>query len=1278
MNTLDNTFFKVVFTKINNEQSIVTSTDKKNPQSAIRNPKSTFEFHVSRKSRDKYQFDLSMFTITGKVIFANIQAAQLFAQKMNEKRDAKNHPELAVSAAEINAMGLIHEILHAMIEHYRREANANVFSEALQRLEKNFSAAEIDKMLLRFLDEFPPLDVYQEKITIEKYLQGETGGISNRQIALEEMLLLWLENSNPSFMKYSELFDDEALEKQTVYTQVMDTLDQFFDEQPLFGPAGNQNLLRLLRSPALANPHSLSDQLRFMHQTWGMYLAAGLRVKWELLLGESGALPFEMRLLRTLDFITEEQKMRFLPGPGPKETFVPDYAYQDAEPERYSADTHWMPRLVLLAKSTLVWLDQLSKKHRKSITRLDQIPDEEIDTLARWGFTGLWLIGIWERSSASKRIKQMCGNPEAESSAYSLYDYQIARDIGGDEAYENLKQRCAKRGIRMASDMVPNHTGVYSKWVVEHPEWYIQLPYPPFPGYTFNGANLSEQPDVGIYIEDHYYDRSDAAVVFKRVYFPTGDTRYIYHGNDGTSFPWNDTAQLDYTKPEVREAVIQTILHVARQFPIIRFDAAMTLAKRHFHRLWFPAPGSGGDIPSRAQYGMTRPQFDELVPEEFWREVVDRVAAEAPDTLLLAEAFWLMEGYFVRTLGMHRVYNSAFMNMMMKEENQKYRYTIKNTMEFDPEVLKRFVNFMNNPDEETAIYQFGDGDKYFGVCMMMCTMPGLPMFGHGQVEGLHEKYGMEYRRAYYDEQPNQYLVERHEREIFPVMKKRYVFADVENFLLYDFYTESGEVNEDVFAYSNRFGNERALVVFHNKFASTAGWIRTSAAYAEKTGEGEERRLTQKDLGEGLALPGGENDYIVFRDQINGLEYIRHCKTLHERGLFVELGAYKYQVFLDFREVQDSEYRQYGRLHAELEGRGVPNIEEALQEMYLQPLHEPLHEFMNADTIGLLIQSHAAIEAAKPGKEDKAWEQSEADEDLLEEVETNYRTFLEEARQFVDFETEPATLAQEVRRELKATLFFTPAVIGKRYAPPKSAKFKDALGLLELQLSRQTFALSILLSWVFVHNLGKMNGDADYPLRSRKLIDEWLLEKIIRNNLSQLGMEQYQRDQAAALVKLLTRHQNWFAEPGAKKDRAHRLLSGLFEEAEFAAMVQVNRFNDTLWFNKEAFEIVTGWFFTLGLLQIILQTETDGHPVKSAAKTVGVKKSSKPPANGIGEKIVELYEVIEQWQKAEAGSEYRVDRLLEGLKAPSTKKQRRQVKKTVKKAGKGEKPSNSKG
>ncbi|MDP2975434.1 MAG: alpha-amylase family glycosyl hydrolase, partial [Anaerolineales bacterium] len=357
------------------------------------------------------------------------------------------------------------------------------------------------------------------------------------------------------------------------------------------------------------------------------------------------------------------------------------------------------------------------------------------ELLQQRGITGLWLIGLWERSRASQRIKQMMGNADAVASAYSLMDYQIAADLGGWEALGNLRWRAWQRGIRLSADMVPNHMGIDSKWVVEHPDWFLSLPYSPYPAYLFNGPDLSSDQRVGIFLEDHYYDKTDAAVVFQLRNYQNNATKYIYHGNDGTSMPWNDTAQLDYSQAVVREAVIQTILQVARNFPIIRFDAAMTLARKHIQRLWFPEPGAGGAIPSRAEHGMTCAEFEAAIPNEFWREVVDRVAAEVPDTLLLAEAFWMMEGYFVRTLGMHRVYNSAFMHMLRDEDNAKYRQVMKNVLEFDPQVLKHFVNFMNNPDEKTAAEQFGATDKYFAVCTLLVTLPGLPMFGHGQIEG---------------------------------------------------------------------------------------------------------------------------------------------------------------------------------------------------------------------------------------------------------------------------------------------------------------------------------------------------------------------------------------------------------------------------------------------------------------------------------------------------------------------------------------------------------------
>ncbi len=80
------------------------------------------------------------------------------------------------------------------------------------------------------------------------------------------------------------------------------------------------------------------------------------------------------------------------------------------------------------------------------IHRLDQIPDEELETLAHRGLNSLWLIGVWERSRASKTIKQLCGNQDAVASAYSLFDYRIAEDLGGDAAYINLRDRCLSQG----------------------------------------------------------------------------------------------------------------------------------------------------------------------------------------------------------------------------------------------------------------------------------------------------------------------------------------------------------------------------------------------------------------------------------------------------------------------------------------------------------------------------------------------------------------------------------------------------------------------------------------------------------------------------------------------------------------------------------------------------------------------------------------------------------------------------------------------------------------
>ena len=1097
------------------------------------------EFHIARNARERYEFAETLFSYTGNVVFANMAGAREFAHRMNLVREVEKHPERAVHAGALYAMGLIDEASHVLMARYREDFDPEVMTAALAWFSEQVGADALDRMLLTFVEQFPGSSVMRGLETPQQWLAGSTDGTTHRAAAMEELLLLWTANRNEAFRPFEELFEDKTLAEKTVYAQVTQQLPDYFATRPLIPIEGATavNLLDLLRAPAVSSPGSLSEQLALIRRLWkpllGESLDRFLLIAGEILHEEELAIWMQFNPPAAQAHAAAQAAAQRRRERGEQQwpsiashADVPEFGDQAHEYEKFSPDTAWMPNPVLIAKSTYVWLAQLSKQYGRRIARLDEIPDEELATLADRGLNSLWLIGVWERSRASKTIKQLCGNSDAVASAYSLFDYKIAEDLGGDAAYINLRDRCYRHGVRLASDMVPNHMGIDSPWVIEHPEWFISRQDSPYPAYSFNGPDLSHDGRAEIKIEDHYFEQSDAAVVFRRVDRATGETRYIYHGNDGTSFPWNDTAQLDYLNPAVREQVIQTILHVARLFPVIRFDAAMTLAKRHFHRLWFPGPGASGAIPSRAEYGMSQAEFDRNMPHEFWREVVDRVAAEVPGTLLLAEAFWLMEGYFVRTLGMHRVYNSAFMVMLRDEDNAKYRSVIKNTLEFDPDIMKRYVNFMSNPDERTAIDQFGKGDKCFGVAALMATLPGLPMFGHGQIEGFTEKYGMEYQRPRYDERPDHWLVERHEREIAPLLKRRSLFAESSNFLLYDFFQANGSVDENIFAYSNRNGGERALVVFNNRYGATHGTIDFSAAYADK-GAGQ---LRQQRLREGLGLSGDGAAILAFRDSLTGLEYLRRADDLQERGLSLGLHAYQCHVFLDWRELRVTAEQPWDKLCAQLNGRGVANLDDELVNLELRPVHEALRLQLDSAVVRIFadLAEHPRIIAGGPIAKDKkielerreffdmAWRRCE---NFLREAQKAYvsRAGARKEGVAVLAPTSPALLGPAFRERLRGAmripvveaLFPTPwTVAARRVLPSPSPQFTA------------TAMWGPVLAWCALELLAE-SIDAEKPERvALDLFDRLRLREPFAQAFTALGFEGEEGWRVAARIKVV--------------------------------------------------------------------------------------------------------------------------------------------------------------
>jgi hypothetical protein len=589
---------------------------------------------------------------------------------------------------------------------------------------------------------------------------------------------------------------------------------------------------------------------------------------------------------------------------------------------------------------------------------------------------------------------------------------------------------------------------------------------------------------------------------------------------------------------------------------------------------------------------------------------------------------------------MHRVYNSAFMNMLRDEKNQEYRLVIKNTQQFEPEILKRYVNFMNNPDEKTAAEQFGKGDKYFGILAMMITNPGLPMLGHGQIEGFHEKYGMEYRRAYYDETPDEWLVKRHEKEIFPLVRKRYLFAEVKDFLLYDYYTPEGYVNEDVYAYSNRYEEERALVLFHNKYAETRGWIRISTPFPIK-GEGEERSYIQKSLAEGLGLDYDANSYVIFRDQISGLEYLRNCQELHNVGYYIELKGYEYHVFLDFRQVKDDESRQYARLAEYLQGGGVPDMHEALQELSLRDLLTPYRELVSAGWYRWAIENRLQVASQKVETESLSLNPEEQVrlEPVLEESEHKSLRIFNEIHKLGKGTGDPEEAAQQTRQEILLALSLP--VLQRWFGKPaQTGKLKAALEFLQAgpggQAELATGNLLVwasLLSWTLNHRLSQAALEENDPEQNRSWMDEYLLAKTNTRALVELSIEPGTAARQVELVKLLLSQQDWYKARQSEPVTAHLALQSWLKDGIVQQFINSNRFEGILWFNKESFDQLLWWMFSIAVLQIAA-------PLSEAPEQ----------ASQVAKAIQDVYALILKLHEAEGKSDFQVEKLLEASKS----------------------------
>jgi hypothetical protein len=564
------------------------------------------------------------------------------------------------------------------------------------------------------------------------------------------------------------------------------------------------------------------------------------------------------------------------------------------------------------------------------------------------------------------------------------------------------------------------------------------------------------------------------------------------------------------------------------------------------------------------------------------------------------------------------------MNMLKNEENAKYRATIKNTMEFDPEILKRFVNFMNNPDEETAVAQFGKGDKYFGICTLLVTMPGLPMFGHGQIEGFEEKYGMEYRRAYRDEQPDGYMIDRHEREIFPLMKRRSLFSGSAMFRIYDLYCDGGGVNENVFAYSNRAWingyEERMLIFYNNSYYETSGWVNVSDPEIPD-GSGKRR----DKLSEALAIHGENQYFTLLREQRSNLWFIRSSKAVSENGFFVGLRGYETQVFLDIYEVEDDAKGRWARLNNDLNGRGVPDPLAAIKDIFLGELYyrfmelfkpEILDNLHNTETIKEPVEAFIKTAAHFITGANGAYDPWVA----TDEAGVNVKfTPINDEKIWEEFSALSARMVK-IDAELKAA---------------KTPFFVDITN----RITNMQMFYAVTLCFSVLSILRSVIGKEAAGRHAANLaFDHWDLGRKMREIFYRYGVSE---QEAWRIIDIARAVLNWKSDgfESMKNDSkfnasdfAALIIEENYQNEDFRRILGINIFDDVAWFNKEGFEAAL-FYSSLFFL-------------------VGSDTFVKRPISERIERISKIYEVL---IKAEKKSEYRFDNLIDILTSKPGKK-----------------------
>jgi glycosidase len=337
----------------------------------------------------------------------------------------------------------------------------------------------------------------------------------------------------------------------------------------------------------------------------------------------------------------------------------------------------------------------------------------DLKAIKHAGFNAIWLMGVWE---VGAKVRDISKNYSADfhGSPYAIYDYAVSSDMGSEQDFRELVQRAHSLRLSVLVDFIPNHMGLDSAWLNDHPEYFIHRVL------DESEEQLSDE-DLKLRYPGHFPYRTPS--------YPEGNRRIpktilVAYGKDPYFYPWIDTAQLDYAQPGLRQRMIDILSHWANVVDGVRCDMAMLTLR--------------DQVKIHRHPEMSWETFNQMMPQEFWTEAIQAVKRVNPSFVFIAETYWSMEGA-LQNLGFDYTYNKPLYEAICGAVHSGHAEGLMNFMRLlGSDFLQRSVHFLENHDEERAMNTLGE-ERQRAAATILCTLPGVALLYQGQMEGRRER-----------------------------------------------------------------------------------------------------------------------------------------------------------------------------------------------------------------------------------------------------------------------------------------------------------------------------------------------------------------------------------------------------------------------------------------------------------------------------------------------------------------------------------------------------------